>query len=276
VSSGRPSGGSRHHPDPSRQRHRRHARSGEHARRDDRPGQLVTDRPEGRRRPDEVPRHLVPNGSHQCQRGPAGPTWPPRWRPERWTPEARFSSVGSPNVAQRGQTTWSGGRGGGAADGRAAGRYAARPRAGGRVGEAGGEVGMDLLAGTMAPHVPYLPARDAADRGPAGSLVQARSRQRHGSSRHRRVSRRRSFAIEADQGVRPARRSHHAVDRHVGSAPAEPAPLVGRGRRGSRTPAGPRRPPDQVPTLPHKLAPKLSRLIAQVCRPTIPSSPTWP
>jgi hypothetical protein len=33
---------------------------------------------------------------------------------------------------------------------------------------------------------------------------------------------------------------------------------------------------DQVATLPHRLLPKLSRLIAQVCRPTIPSSPTWP
>jgi hypothetical protein len=37
---------------------------------------------------------------------------------------------------------------------------------------------MDLLAGIAGPCVPYLPERDAADRGPAGSLVQARDRQR--------------------------------------------------------------------------------------------------
>jgi hypothetical protein len=37
----------------------------------------------------------------------------------------------------------------------------------------------------------------------------------------------------------------------------------------------PTRLPDHIATSPHKLWPKLSRLIAQVCRPTIPSSPTW-
>ena len=35
-----------------------------------------------------------------------------------------------------------------------------------------------LDVGSFAPHVPFLTARNAADRGPAGSLVQARARER--------------------------------------------------------------------------------------------------
>jgi hypothetical protein len=37
---------------------------------------------------------------------------------------------------------------------------------------------MRLVVGTFGPRVPYVLARDAVDQGPAGSLVQARTRQR--------------------------------------------------------------------------------------------------